>query len=141
MKIWAEMTNRERDALVAEKVMGCKVEWREWMDDKKPEPWCGCDNPDWDSPKPHQHTWDGDWQYMPCWVKNYSTDIAAAFEVVEKMREKGWRLYLESQQDSWMAGFTQEPDKTDGIVIQFEEAGEAPEAISLAALTALGVEV
>lgn len=73
----------ELDALVAEKVMGWKLhkEGRAWK-------W-------WDIPliSPHHEQYDGHDDQPP-----YSTDPAAAWEVVEKMRER-WSVYVNALDD------------------------------------------
>lgn len=95
---------RELDALVAEKVMGLKVEmlpimydedyegqvprfstaeWEKEMREEAPD-W---QRESWDSDKGPVVVEGGDRKYV---VRPYSTDIAAAWEVVEKMRKMGW---------------------------------------------------
>lgn len=67
------MKNREIDALIAEHVMG-------WTDigfftgGNEPK---GCPNDDYNEDYPNNKHWE--------WVLNYSTDIAAAWEVVKKL--------------------------------------------------------
>lgn len=107
---------RELDALVAEKVMGIAI----------PE---GADT-----------------QYLETCMDlpYYSTDIAAAWEVVEKLFQSGFDLYLETFKDdedkpqcrvSFQAIDNQ--DKGSGPIY----ADTAPHAICLAALKAVGVEI
>lgn len=62
------------DALVAEKMMGCRVIRPEHGD---VYPLCGCENSPHDKPGTFR-------------IQNYSTEIAAAWEVFEKMRLMGW---------------------------------------------------
>lgn len=63
---------RELDALVAEKVMGCKPK-------KRHDGWvCTCDDTD--------HAVQSDNHDIP-YLMAYSTDIAAAWEVVEKLHD------------------------------------------------------
>lgn len=62
---------RKLDALVAEQVMGCKV-WRNPVG----SPYCRCDGP------AHGHYLV---EQLGVEVKSYSTDLAAAFEVAEKI--------------------------------------------------------
>lgn len=108
---------RELDALVAEKVMGWRVGER----------------------------FDGDWYLMepasggmggnpvPMRLEHYSTDIAAAWQLVEKVGT-GW-LYLTLTQDSdrtsdyWRAAFHRRTDAPDAV-----NGDTAPHAICLAAL-------
>lgn len=111
---------RELDALVAEKVMGLKINW----DETTPCPLCGdvgrfCGARMWCS-----H--DG-WYYSQ--YKDYSTDIAAAWEVVEKLRGDGWIFNLS---DSWAAQF-----HMPGNILVVSSAKSAPHAICLAALKAV----
>ena len=64
---------RELDALVAEKVMKCKTATKEW--NGVLHPFCCCDGSD------HEQRC----TYVPGMLAYYSTDIAAAWEVVEKL--------------------------------------------------------
>jgi hypothetical protein len=65
------------DALVAEKVMGCTVYWEPWaVGGDKPR----CDCPGANSPLPRPHG-----EPVTGYVKHFSTDIAAAWEVFEKI--------------------------------------------------------
>lgn len=76
---------RELDAAVAMLVMGCEVNYNE----DKPMPYlsCGC------ASKKHVDDSDRDrWLYSE--IPEYSTDIAAAWCVVEEMRERGYYLNL-----------------------------------------------
>lgn len=118
------MTDRELDALVAEKVMGWKIEGR-------PIRLSGGHFDDVRIPA------DGTVKMLP----SYSTDIAAAWQVVEKVRElNGWPFILESHGDPgapgrWWAYF----QKTIGDRSVNGHGHEAPRAICLAALKAVGV--
>lgn len=117
----------ELDALVAEKVMGrpgrfvdavrINGEWREartWL----PEGW----EPD-DPPKGSTAG------HMP---SSYSTDIHAAWEVVEKLGPRGFGLLrLQGPGNAYMAGFR--ADTVEGQIY-----ATAPHAICLAALKACG---
>lgn len=106
---------RELDALVAEKVM----EWQDCMLDNKPIDGLG-------------KTPEGRTAVI---IPNYSTNIAAAWEVVEKMRNLGWFFDLNFQA-SYTAMF-----RTDYLITtrRFEEKEEtAPHAICLGALKAVG---
>lgn len=120
---------RELDALIAEKVMGCKILYVGTVSGEKP--WgCGCLN--------EIHSiGDGDAE-----LKEFSTDIAAAWEVVEKLREKynsvdicalsptlkGCHYKVKLWDNAW----------SDSITILSETV---PRAICLAALKAIGHEV
>lgn len=115
------MTDREMDALVAEKVMGHKYEEKCLCD----FPWCG----------------------SCAGYKAYSTDIAAAWEVVEKMRGvpgNSWWLSLHQISQVhpiWVAAFTF-GGQSAGMAKRFDGKDESsPRAICLAALKAVGVEV
>lgn len=103
---------RELDALVAEKVMG----WR-----KRETP-------------PGGHIWiDKDnLAYVPGELPRYSTDIAAAWEVVEKLNNLDFSIEYEREIKIWRASFEQ------GIPALEREA---PLAICFAALNAVGVDV
>lgn len=121
---------RELDALVAEKVMGCKVLWQKAT---VSGPYCGCNCADGFEEGPHS-----DPNRMDANLKSYSTDIAAAWEVVEKLAENGKLLELYAgggpKGASWTATFF---DGSSGN----EYADTAPHAICLAALKAVGVDL
>lgn len=124
---------REIAALVAEKVM----EWESCADMT-----CeGCDAPVW------RHE-SGDWTvWRPGTQESWRPYvwIADAWEMVEKMGEKGYDLELHSVSDGVVAKFREyerpTDDEPDGHAIVDPRDGGAPLAISLAALRALGVEV
>jgi len=123
---------RELDALVAEKVMGWK-----WLER--------------DEFNEYRHlTPNG--QKIQVAVPRYSTDIAAAWQIVEKIKfmQPGWEIYglkpdhlqkftIEYNGFGWRAGWA--PVKLDGNMTIEAEAEAAPHAICLAALRAVGVEV
>lgn len=127
---------RELDAEVAEKVMGMV--------------WCKCSK------------WHGAWEtytvgdeYCKCdecgdsvpYPMKYSTDISAAWEVVEKLRKDGIMILLQSDDDGYTVA-----NNYDGVILQgWEEAKKnfdvcwwssntAPHVICLAALKAVGYE-
>jgi hypothetical protein len=109
---------RELDAVIAEKVMG----------------WTRLSHPYGE--QTHK-TLDGrtilaDFLSAPDGMKlpHYSTDISAAWEVVEKLRELGWYLAIHSDPKR---GYFATIPRADGIQIESETA---PHAICLAALKA-----
>lgn len=119
------MTSRQRDALVAEKVMGWRVDWDSYQD------WYNCDV---DSAPPLDDlifTAPGDifhGELRIFNVSNYSTDIEDAWLVAETIKDieiarigNGWRVVY------------------DGAFASF--AQNAPEAICLAALRVKGVNI
>ncbi len=144
---------RELDAIVAEKVFGCKVlrandeglsqseyeRRRRWEKER-----CGCAG--------SLHN-DSDDEGCYEWLKEYSTDIAAAFEVVEKMRDPGshrdcFSLYSPTDTvKDWFACFDRKwhghslesvgPD----AYLELESGESAPHAICLAALKAVGADL
>lgn len=124
---------RELDALIAEKVMGlvltCPV-------DPRFDHSVGT-NRDGTSAKRNFCRWpDGkEW-----WIPFYSTSIADAWQVVEKMKEHGMHLLILSANDSGMVHcnfFKGTAGEQNGIAM----ADTAPLAICKAALVACGVEV
>jgi len=132
---------RELDALVAEKVMGLSAPW----DENTPCPYCGeimryCGQRSW-------CTSCSEWRYGP--YKEYSEDISAAWEVVERLDALGYwfqgrtRFDNEGEHDDgcW-AGFT--PHLTTGWNGQpdhYTNAPSMPHAICLAALKAVGIDI
>lgn len=89
---------RELDALVAEKVMGVETMQKLY---------------------PSMMAKGG------AWLPHFSTDIAAAWEVVEKMRREGYIFDIEIRKDY--------------VGVNCEHCESAPLAICLAALRAVGV--
>jgi len=135
-----KMTTKEIDnleagskmnALVAEKVMGCKVEYKH--KGAPEEPSCGCNER-----RPHNQLWN---ELSDDLLADYSTSISAAWEVLEKFRGNGkeWELviglnnYTISNMDcegQFLPGWTY----NDGIILV--DAPTAPLAICRAALKA-----
>ena len=145
------MTDRELDALVAEKVMGKTVEFIpsepvEIKDD--PTAFFGVTTNFGGAVFTSDREWlVDDWLDIEAVraVANYSTDIAAAWAVVEKIAEGGFWLKLTTpftpEQPYW-AGFT--PHNITGWNGRPDhQAGDLSpsRAICLAALKAVGVEV
>jgi hypothetical protein len=97
---WAEMTPRERDALVAEKVMGFVVH-------------------------PHGGVWDGKNPATYRTDFHPSTDISAAWEVVEKFKNG-------PRDDAYHSFYDNATMSIYAIT---------PERICLAALKAVGVDI
>lgn len=114
---------KELDALIAENVMGLPVL-------------------DYNNYGTITVSYENDENRQAVWVDlpKYSTDITAAWEVAEKLAEKGF--YYEIQQ-AW----SQENTKRCRVYLNDGEAryiaigDTAPHAICLAALKALGVEI
>lgn len=67
-------------------------------------------------------------------IPEYSADISAAWEVVEKLRET-WRLEIDESKDRWQIHI-----ENDDKVLR-DDAPTFPHAICLVALKAVGVEV
>lgn len=114
------MDLRKIDALVAEYVM----EWKHYPNNRNGFNWQAADEGYYELPE-------------------YSTDIKAAWEVVEKMKsfETGFALITLNDQFKelkWIAKFTLLKPKPH---MKFEMNKSAPLAICLAALKAKGVEV
>lgn len=88
---------RELDALVAEKVMGLRVLFaaRAWSEDD----WLGSDIPTEENvmaivnerPENPDQKWRGPSHLI---IPHYSTDIAAAWQVVKQMRSRGFSIVL-----------------------------------------------
>lgn len=128
MKPWDEMTPGERNALVAEKIFGwTDLEWRDTE--------TGVDE--------NKYRWfrrsgyygkgpDGQSAFQ---ASRYSTDISAAWGVLSKLHERGLSVEVKRWAypgAEWIA------EVGTGVRA---EARTAPEAISLVALRAAGVEV
>ena len=109
---------RELDLLIAEKIMGLEIadSLVDELEDYYPT---------------YKVTDDEDWSELP--VPKYSTDIAAAWKVVEKMKNNHWPFYLANYDNKWSCQFAK--DSSHAI------SDQVPHAICLAALKAKGVEI
>jgi hypothetical protein len=126
---------RELDALVAHKVFGlfpCPhwsrdiYDSRSWNSDN-----CDC--------KPWSKSYDAEYPDF----KPYSTNIAAAWEVVEKLDRRFWPEIRRIDDGSWcceIVGRGDTPAQVSPGPLALEYAPTAPLAICLAALKAVGVE-
>lgn len=105
---------RELDALVAEKVMGYPGDGNVWYVT-------------------------GDYA-NPDSIPEYSTDIAAAWEVVEKMKHSSWSFSIRSSDDC-EAEFSLNDGKflQNADTVGMGRGDTAPYAICLAALKAVGI--
>lgn len=122
---------RELDAILDEKVFGFNICWTEMYSDATPFPLRGlshlCETSDRHNPilrirVPNDY----------CNVPFYSTDIAAAWQIIEKLvTGTTYECYLTHQFNGWSCLFDA-PDKPEG----YAEGLPAPLAISLAALKA-----
>lgn len=115
---------RELDALIAKEVFGAKVEfvnqkagWRiDYRADKDE-----CNNPIFTDYGCEGHR-----------LKQYSTDIAAAWEVVEKLCRDSERHFVIEKTGAWLVRFR---------AGEFTPGETAPHAICLSALKAVGIEL
>lgn len=113
------------DALVAEKVFGCTP-----YIGPSAQYECGC------SPmNPEHETMINSW----CVIPKYSTSIADAWQVVEKI-EKDFAIQISSDGDAKIIWYCYLENEDKGVWVN-EKADTAPHAICLAALKAIGVEV
>jgi hypothetical protein len=112
---------RELDALVAEKVMELKVDY-EFSDVLEPRVPFLVDKYD-------------EWGYLP----NYSTDIAAAWEVVEFLRRKFWSTNIVCWDYSvkWVVTCEYRTGHGEPKKTLYADADTAPLAICRAALLAV----
>lgn len=123
-----ELTNREIDALVAEKIMGWTREpdkttdWQEtpWYEDCIWTTPCG--------------------QLSKIYPPNYSTSIEAAWEVVEKLISDGYTWDLNSHVEWRVRVANYRDGQTRGVFETHEIGITLPRAICLAALKAVGEE-
>lgn len=118
---------RALDALVAERVMGWVGGGKYWIDPSNPAEMYGAGftigNTDYDIPP-----------FKP------STDIAAAWLVVERLSEQGRVLLVKADGNRKYSGALRYTVTINGIDGRFD-SNSAPHAICLAALKALGIEV
>ena len=122
------MTNREIDALIAKKVMGYEPsEFTHWP--------CG------KARSPNQLYWRKDGKlFMFDNLPHYSTDIAAAWQVVEKIKGKYRGVEIGYRLGGWFCQIEDGTSDIDERYIAQAEADTAPLSICLAALKAVGVE-
>lgn len=112
---------RALDAEVARRVFGCSPELDKWAAHEDYH--CGCEG------FPHNRETEGQTS-----LELYSTDIAAAWKVVERMMAQGWGYELSDMTDDWHSMLFIHHDPDDGA----NAGGETPaEAICRAALKAL----
>ena len=141
---------RELDALVAEKVMG----WTRFQGyDNTPEEIRSPNKRDDGMRWHHKEIWGeqvgGKWKRRACAecgdMPDWSTDIAAAWEVVEKMATQRIQLWVGPSQACTNYGCeiinNTERDERDEDDADYTFCDTAPHAICLAALKAVGVEV
>jgi hypothetical protein len=137
----SEQAGREMDARVAEKVMGfdCKH-----VDDG--EGWCqfcGEEMIEYSQMYWDQNKWLQDRQSRPvetkCQGLHYSTSIAAAWEIVEALRQKYCCIKVYSDHAYiYECTIVKDPDDDHDEPEIFTQADTAPLAICLAALKAVG---
>lgn len=120
---WQSLTPRERDALVAEKIMGLNKEDVEFgLNMAK-------------SDMTYQRS------LSISILPDYTTDISAAWEVCNKiysLSEGGATVIKQLYDGMWYCSFNGKGSKQFDVIA---EADTAPEAICLAALRAVGVDI
>jgi hypothetical protein len=119
---------KEMDTLIAEKVMGlCAHDWKLTPNDDDYDSVCRV------CQKCHLEFWGLRPPAYGCHYGSYSTNIAAAWEVVEKMKEKG-KLYLIVSDDT---GYKAEILLNDPVPMAIAQCDTAPLAICRVALLAV----
>ena len=158
------MTDRERDALVGEKVMGLSVVGECWATTDweggyllELEPLYEFDHQVFVYVRSCQcevirnsPTYDTKYDIIICGhfancleiVPSYSTDIAAAWKIVEKITKgNNWELTIETDSGEWEVRCNAHFSRKDYNERQYNSrAMTAPHAICLAALKAVGYE-
>lgn len=123
---WDEMSVRDRDALVMEKVFG----WKQTSTSCR----CGASIA-WMKPRET-----GAWEMAGCVCHHkpsVTTEIAAAWQVVMEMRSDVWDMVFEIDEHMWRCSFKRPFHRHIGKAVE----KTAPEAICLAALRAVGVDI
>lgn len=131
---------RELDALVAEKVIGwkwatfCRVALLlspfDFEREVPGKPWMGwTEGAENSVQRDIEERLEG-FQSIP----HYSTDIAAAWEVVEKMRRDGYGVHVGGRPDAWEISII----NAGGLEFSLDDQPTAPLSICLAALQAVG---
>ena len=118
MANYADLTDTELSARVAEKVMGCSV-YKETLYFR-----CDCGGANSAGPRPHG-------EILTAQLKPYATDGSAMLQVLERMREREYSYRIE---DGY-AEFWQEGTKPYGKYHSF--AQPLPRAVAEAALAAV----
>ena len=118
---------RELDALIAEKVMECSVSYII----HSPEPRCGCRSQHHNGRVGEAYIDHGQLCVLRA-IPEYSTNIAAAWEVVEKMRENQ-TVGIHEYSEGWEVVLI-----GPGCAVADGQADTAPHAICLAALQVVG---
>ncbi len=129
---------REQDALVAEKVM----EWKGYTQEEcSEEPYGPEDDDMWD---PFDKCWypPGTEPYKdtPSTVDPFTTEIAAAWQAVEKMRSEGWCFWLDTvgfEGEEWRVLFMKDIEGHSRA--HYVETAAVELSITIAALKAKGV--
>lgn len=107
-----QLLDHEKNRLIGEKIMGWRV--LSW----------------WDAQGAIKHLVDeNQCEVTPAEFKDYVTDIRAAWEIVEKVREIN--SVFKAENPFWGCSY--------GLDVQYATALSAPLAISIAALKAVGV--
>lgn len=140
---WKDLSAADRDCLVCEHVLGYRPTNNPdgMTDEQVIQFWnhtrggCIISDP-WQSkhqPEPYKHKWQHQWRnFRP------TSDLSAAFQVVEKMREKHWWSMSDNDGDVWVVYCTQKHEEPD---TNSAASRSLPEAICLAALKASGVTI
>jgi hypothetical protein len=122
------------DILVAEKVFG----WRKGTNEYNILGWQWSKR---DGTPVLDDSWDGVWVTPLSCTPNYSTDIKAAWEVVEKMREKSFYVRVNSIgkyfECCFIKNFVNENNTPGSFIGLSNTCKTAPEAICKAALLAV----
>jgi len=116
----------ELDRLVAEKVMG----WRRRSHKFSQNAW------EWYNPEIPDPYHNKDFVCNDVDLPKFSTDIAAAWKVVNRLREKQFDIMIKTLKDRWEV-LISDPDK---ILDWYATAPELPLAICRAALLAVSAE-
>lgn len=145
-RIVSHEAGRELDALVAEMVMGCERRVSTLLAERMRDPGGAC----WCGPAPYGGSMGRGGIHSASYlglgtreVAPYSTSIAAAWEVVEKLRDNGLHVCISSDavDEEWeVEVWRPEEDNEYGQVMVGTPgyADTAPHAICLAALSAVG---
>lgn len=127
---WDKMSERERDALVAEKVFNCHT----FKTDQ--DIFCNCEGEE-------RHCKGFFVDFYNKSLKPYTTDISAAWTVVEKFRKENWSIILHTLlRFGKDGGYLISLRNADGnISVNADTENSMPEAICKAALKAKGIKL
>ena len=135
----SELTDRELDAVIAEKVLRHEIRTVSKMDMLQCCTLNHCDARDW-LYEGHKYIYLESEGHQPEWrIPNYSTEIFAAMSVIEKLRSQNWYVEISNGSECATKEWFVEFARSDGKHLYTGEgdSDSLPRAICLASLKAI----